>query len=108
MAKPEWGNKRHCLHCGAAFYDLNKDPITCPKCGTVFQPDALLKPRRAKPDEKPVAPKKPPKKAAEDLEDEIVDDDVTDDDLIEDDEDLEDEDVSEVIEGPDDKENRDT
>ena len=23
--------------CGAKFFDLNKDPIVCPKCGTVFQ-----------------------------------------------------------------------
>ena len=37
MAKPELGTKRHCGSCGAKFYDLGKDPITCPKCGTVFQ-----------------------------------------------------------------------
>jgi uncharacterized protein (TIGR02300 family) len=37
VAKPELGTKRHCGSCGAKFYDLGKDPITCPKCGTVFQ-----------------------------------------------------------------------
>ncbi len=37
MAKPELGIKRLCASCGAKFYDLNKDPITCPKCGTVYQ-----------------------------------------------------------------------
>ncbi len=37
MAKPELGNKRQCQNCGAKFFDLNKDPIVCPKCGTVFQ-----------------------------------------------------------------------
>ena len=37
MAKPELGTKRLCASCGAKFYDLNKDPITCPKCGTVFE-----------------------------------------------------------------------
>ena len=37
MAKPELGTKRLCGSCGAKFYDLNKDPITCPKCGTVFE-----------------------------------------------------------------------
>jgi uncharacterized protein (TIGR02300 family) len=26
-----------CAHCGAKFYDLNHAPITCPKCGTVFE-----------------------------------------------------------------------
>ena len=36
MAKPELGVKRQCQNCGAKFFDLNKDPIICPKCGTVF------------------------------------------------------------------------
>jgi uncharacterized protein (TIGR02300 family) len=29
------------MSCGAKFYDLNKDPAVCPKCGTVFQAAAL-------------------------------------------------------------------
>ena len=37
MAKPELGTKRLCGSCGAKFYDLSKDPILCPKCGTVFE-----------------------------------------------------------------------
>ena len=37
MAKPELGTKRLCASCGAKFYDLNKDPIHCPKCGTVYE-----------------------------------------------------------------------
>ncbi|HKD30813.1 MAG TPA: TIGR02300 family protein [Xanthobacteraceae bacterium] len=37
MAKPDLGIKRLCAHCGARFYDLNHAPITCPKCGTVFE-----------------------------------------------------------------------
>jgi uncharacterized protein (TIGR02300 family) len=37
VAKPELGTKRQCQHCGAKFFDLNRDPIVCPKCGTVFQ-----------------------------------------------------------------------
>ncbi len=41
MAKPELGAKRQCQACGAKFFDLNKDPIVCPKCGTVFQGAAL-------------------------------------------------------------------
>jgi uncharacterized protein (TIGR02300 family) len=36
VAKPELGMKRLCANCGAKFYDLNKDPIHCPKCGTVY------------------------------------------------------------------------
>ena len=37
MAKPELGTKRLCRSCGAKFYDLSKDPIVCPKCGTIFE-----------------------------------------------------------------------
>jgi uncharacterized protein (TIGR02300 family) len=37
VAKPELGTKRLCGGCGVKFYDLNRDPITCPKCGTVFE-----------------------------------------------------------------------
>ena len=37
MSKPELGTKHQCQNCGAKFFDLNKDPIVCPKCGTVFQ-----------------------------------------------------------------------
>ena len=41
MAKPELGSKRQCVNCGAKFYDLNKDPAVCPKCGTAFHATAL-------------------------------------------------------------------
>jgi uncharacterized protein (TIGR02300 family) len=44
VAKPELGTKRLCAGCGAKFYDLNKDPITCPKCGTVYEV-AVVAPR---------------------------------------------------------------
>eukprot|EP01037_Dinobryon_pediforme_P009415 gene9415-9496_t len=37
MAKPDLGNKRQCQSCSAKFFDLNKDPIVCPKCGSIFQ-----------------------------------------------------------------------
>ena len=43
MAKPELGSKRQCMSCGAKFYDLNKDPAVCPKCGTVFHATALTR-----------------------------------------------------------------
>ena len=43
MAKPELGSKRQCQSCGAKFFDLNKDPIVCPKCGTVFQVTAVTR-----------------------------------------------------------------
>ena len=87
MVKPEWGIKRQCNSCGAAFYDLRRDPIVCPKCGTVFDPEAILKSRRARPAavEKEVAPA-----IIEDAE--IV---VDADDLIE----VEDEDAEIVADG---------
>jgi uncharacterized protein (TIGR02300 family) len=31
------GTKRVCQSCGNKFYDLNRDPITCPICQAVFQ-----------------------------------------------------------------------
>jgi uncharacterized protein (TIGR02300 family) len=48
VAKPELGTKRLCAHCGARFYDLNHAPITCPKCGTVFE--AVVVAPRGRPD----------------------------------------------------------
>lgn len=48
MVKPEWGTKRICHNCGARFYDLHRDPIVCPKCGTTFDPEALLRSRRSR------------------------------------------------------------
>jgi hypothetical protein len=37
--KAERGTKRTCQNpeCGSRFYDLNRDPITCPICQTAFQ-----------------------------------------------------------------------
>ena len=32
------GVRRRCLSCTAAFYDLNRTPIVCPKCGVEFTP----------------------------------------------------------------------
>jgi uncharacterized protein (TIGR02300 family) len=43
VAKPELGSKRVCMHCGAKFYDLNKDPAVCPKCDTPMQASAVTR-----------------------------------------------------------------
>jgi uncharacterized protein (TIGR02300 family) len=37
MSKPARGTKRVCASCGARFYDLNRTPIVCPVCQTVYQ-----------------------------------------------------------------------
>lgn len=33
------GTKRTCQsdECGSRFYDLNRDPITCPICGSIYE-----------------------------------------------------------------------
>jgi uncharacterized protein (TIGR02300 family) len=56
VAKPELGTKRLCASCGAKFYDLNKDPIVCPKCETVFHPVVST---RGRPEPRAVAPLAP-------------------------------------------------
>lgn len=38
MADSELGTKQVCPSCEAKFYDLNKRPATCPKCGHSFDP----------------------------------------------------------------------
>lgn len=37
------GMKRRCASCDTAFYDLQRFPITCPKCGAVYDATAKLK-----------------------------------------------------------------
>ena len=48
MAKLEWGRKRICPSCNTKYYDLNKSPIICPSCGSVFDTDLLLKNRKGR------------------------------------------------------------
>jgi uncharacterized protein (TIGR02300 family) len=59
VAKPELGTKRLCANCGAKFYDLNKDPIHCPKCDAVYVV-APVATRPTRPDAVPVAPRPAP------------------------------------------------
>jgi uncharacterized protein (TIGR02300 family) len=53
VAKPDLGTKRLCAGCGAKFYDLNRTPIVCPKCETVFTP--VVAAPRTRPDAKAAA-----------------------------------------------------
>ena len=48
MSKLEWGIKRVCPSCSIKYYDFNKTPIICPKCGFEFDPDLLLKSRKGR------------------------------------------------------------
>lgn len=96
MAKPEWGAKRHCAACGVRFYDLNRDPITCPECGAVFTPEVIVRGKRVR-----VAPRADTAKAAVvdlELEDDVEDaaDDDEDDAVVLDDDDGDDDDAAVV------------
>jgi uncharacterized protein (TIGR02300 family) len=37
MIREKMGEKRRCLSCNTAFFDLNRTKIVCPKCATVFE-----------------------------------------------------------------------
>lgn len=91
MPKDEWGVKRLCPHCASRFYDLRKDPMTCPECSASFTAESLIAGRgrtvvaeKAPVRERPVVADE--LDAETDLEDEAGDSDI-DDDLLEDDED---------------------
>ncbi len=119
MANPEWGTKRICQNCGTKFYDLQREPIVCPKCQTEFDPEAFLKTRRSRP---AVAADKEhvPAAAIEDAEvedAEVLDDEEAatteageeeDEDMIEDASELgeDEDDMAEVIENVDEEEER--
>lgn len=57
MASPAWGMKRTCQSCGTRFYDLSRGTIACPKCGTVYDPEAVARPRRSRAAAKVAAPR---------------------------------------------------
>jgi uncharacterized protein (TIGR02300 family) len=66
MVSAELGTKRTCPNCAARFYDLLKDPITCPKCGTSFIAQAILPSKSDMPAAAAVAAPKPREVVQED------------------------------------------
>lgn len=53
MVDLKLGKKRNCEACEAKFYDLNKIPAICPKCGHSFDPTAeavAATPRKIEPE----------------------------------------------------------
>jgi uncharacterized protein (TIGR02300 family) len=48
VVKASWGTKRTCQSCAARFYDLNKGPIKCPKCGREHEREDFVKVRRGR------------------------------------------------------------
>lgn len=73
------GLKRICDACGAKFYDLEADPIICPKCGEVHDPETAGKPKRGR----KKAVKKVDEKKLDKIEINIEDEDLELDDLEE-------------------------
>jgi uncharacterized protein (TIGR02300 family) len=48
LANPELGAKQICPNCQAKFYDLTRRPAVCPKCGTAFDPEEVVRSRRVR------------------------------------------------------------
>jgi uncharacterized protein (TIGR02300 family) len=107
MTKPELGTKRQCSNFSARYYDLNKTPITCPKCGTPFEVVATT--TRSRFEQRPVVSQREvePEEARSENELEVETEDVGTDETDKDDsedtliEEVEEEgnDVSEIIGG---------
>lgn len=82
MPKEEWGTKRVCPNCATRFYDLMRDPMTCPSCGHSFDLASLISGKG-----QTTAPPKQINSSDDALdadETEVLDDDDTDVDLDED------------------------
>jgi uncharacterized protein (TIGR02300 family) len=101
VGKPELGVKRRCLSCAAPFFDLNRTPIACPKCGALFQVVELAHSRPKWTPSPPVAIKTPVAAVdpfeAETAEAEVEDEDAQDEveiPPIEEDEDIQ---LAEII-----------
>jgi len=88
VAKPEWGTKRTCLSCGARFYDLQRSPIACPTCGTVFDLESAGRSRRTRAASRAAIPADdavvvdPELLTAETDDAEVADDDAEEDDAV--------------------------
>ena len=105
MAKAKLGTKRSCTSCGLRYYDLNKTPITCPRCNAEFDPESLLKTRKlrqpskaANDDEGSASEGEAAEGAATDLDQNAADTSSVDDDAIASDLDYDDDDDGDVDE----------
>ena len=74
MASANWGTKRRCATCGAAYYDLNRDPVICPKCHSTYVAAAPRVPLRSGSKARTIEPTPPePAEAGAFEEDEVLD-----------------------------------
>ncbi|MDP9127501.1 MAG: TIGR02300 family protein [Pseudomonadota bacterium] len=100
MAKAEWGTKRICPGCATRYYDMKKNPPVCPSCGTVFDPEILMRARRGRAADKKAAAAPKPEEVIEEIP--AADGEDGEDVLIEDAEELgEDGAVDDVVERED-------
>lgn len=94
MSKPEFGTKHTCEACNERFYDLNRSPAVCFKCGAQQSPP---KPRMSRPlrasSDRGVFSRRPLPVPAEKLEpaDDLAVEEVEEADIADDDTDLDDE-----------------
>lgn len=98
MPKEEWGVKRVCPSCSTRFYDLLKDPMTCPACGATFTLESLTSTKTKAPRPEKAAPAAAAvvvddddvpdiEDESDDIQDDSDDDDIEDEILEEDDDD---------------------
>jgi len=116
VVKASWGTKRTCQNCAARFYDLNKSPIKCPKCGREHDREDFVKVRRGRTSAAATAAAATAAaaalakaqllakaKKAEDVDDVVADDAEADDAALENTDDLADEAEDIEVEVEDDK-----
>ena len=107
MPKDEWGVKRLCPHCNSRFYDLQRDPMTCPECSHSFSAESLVAGRGRTLISEKIAVKERDLDVDDLTEDEEIDeegsDSEIDDDLLEDDgdDDVSLDDIADVAAGDD-------
>jgi len=89
MSKPEFGTKHTCEACAERFYDLNRSPATCFKCGAQQSPPKprMYRPIRAASDRGAFSRRPLPVLAEEKLEpaDELAVDDAEEAEIADDD-----------------------
>jgi uncharacterized protein (TIGR02300 family) len=101
MGRPELGTKCTCVSCAERFYDLNRVPATCPKCGAQQPPEKprVLRPSRSTVDFRRPSRQPVPVVAEDEVEPVSVADTEDEDDVPEVDDEIE-EDI-EIIPGHD-------
>ena len=77
MGRPELGSKCICASCAERFYDLQRTPPLCPKCGLEYTAPKpkILRPTRSTVESRQLAAKVDAAPAEDAVDDEDADDD---------------------------------